>query len=68
MVTLPFMPNSDDDKADLVEHIATNLPRYADLLEISPNVGGIKSRCGLFSQYAAKYGCGAGLFSVLDNL
>jgi len=36
MATLPFMPNSDDDKADLLEHIATNLPRYADLLEISP--------------------------------
>ena len=36
MATLPFMPHTDDDKADLLEHIATNLPRYADLLGISP--------------------------------
>jgi len=36
MATLSFMPNTDDDRADLLEHVATSLPRYADLLAISP--------------------------------
>ncbi len=36
MPTLPFMPHTDDDKADLLEHLAIALPRYADLLGISP--------------------------------
>ena len=36
MATLPFMPHIDDDKADLLEHVATTLPSYADLLAISP--------------------------------
>ncbi|UOA08547.1 hypothetical protein [Methylobacter sp. S3L5C] len=35
MATLSFMPNTDDDKADLLEHLAITLPRYADLLGIS---------------------------------
>jgi hypothetical protein len=36
MSTLPYMPTTDDDKADLLEHIAATLPRYAELLMISP--------------------------------
>jgi len=36
MATLPFMPNTDGDKSDLLEHVATILPSYADLLAISP--------------------------------
>ncbi len=34
MTTLPFMPNTDDDRSDLLEHVATILPRYTELLDI----------------------------------
>jgi len=40
MATLPFMPHTDDDKADLLEYVATSLPRYTDLLDYySPRFG-----------------------------
>jgi hypothetical protein len=29
------MPSSDDDRADLLKHLATTLPAYAGLLDIS---------------------------------
>ena len=35
MTTSPYMPNNDDDRADLLEHLAATLPTYAALLEIS---------------------------------
>lgn len=35
MTTSPFMPSSDDDRADLLEHLAATLPVYAGLLDIS---------------------------------
>ncbi len=35
MTTSPYMPKSDDDRADLLEHIVATLPKYITLLEIS---------------------------------
>ncbi len=35
MTTSPYMPASDDEKADLLEHLAATLPIYAALLDIS---------------------------------
>ena len=35
MTTSPYMPNNDDERADLLEHLAATLPTYAALLEIS---------------------------------
>ncbi|MDD2661865.1 MAG: hypothetical protein PHY54_19650 [Methylococcales bacterium] len=35
MTTLPFMPNTDSNRSDLLEHLAATLPHYAGLLEIS---------------------------------
>ena len=34
MTTSPYMPASDDEKADLLEHLAATLPIYAALLDI----------------------------------
>jgi len=35
MTTSPYMPKSDDDRADLLEHIVATLPKYITLLEIN---------------------------------
>ncbi len=35
MTTSYFMPTSDSGKADLLDHLASNLPRYKDLLTLS---------------------------------
>ena len=35
MTTSYFMPTSDGGKADLLDHLASNLPRYKDLLTLS---------------------------------
>ncbi len=35
MTTSPYMPKSDDDRADLLEHIVETLPKYITLLEIN---------------------------------
>ena len=35
MTTSPYMPASDDEKADLLEHLAATLPIYTALLDIS---------------------------------
>ena len=35
MTTSPYMPKNDDDRADLLEHIVTTLPKYITLLEIN---------------------------------
>ena len=35
MSTSYFMPTSDSGKADLLDHLASNLPRYKDLLVLS---------------------------------
>jgi hypothetical protein len=31
-----YMPNTDNDKADLLDHLAHTLPQYIALLDISP--------------------------------
>ena len=36
MSTSPYMPHDDAGKAELLEHLAAILPKYADLLEIKP--------------------------------
>ena len=36
MTTNSYMPNTDNDKADLLDHLAHTLPQYAALLDISP--------------------------------
>lgn len=54
MTNLPYMPNNDDDRAGLLEHIATALPHYAELLEISSqDLEGIKADSICF-RYALK--------------
>ena len=35
MTSNAFMPNTDSGKADLLDHAASILPRYAALLEVS---------------------------------
>jgi|GEM_PF-5100738 len=35
MTSNAFMPNTDSGKADLLDHVATILPRYAALLEVT---------------------------------
>ena len=35
MTSNSYMPNTDNDKADLLEHLVLTLPQYATLLEIS---------------------------------
>ena len=35
MTTSSYMPNDDGGKADLLDHLAATLPKYAALLEIS---------------------------------
>ena len=35
MTTSPFTSSSDDDRADLLEHLVETLPAYAELLDIS---------------------------------
>jgi hypothetical protein len=36
MPTLPYMPHDDAGKAELLEHLAAIMPKYAELLEIKP--------------------------------
>ena len=35
MPTSSYMPKDDGGKADLLDHVAATLPKYADLLNVS---------------------------------
>ena len=35
MTTTPYMPNTDNGKADLLDHLANTLPAYAGVLSLS---------------------------------
>ena len=44
MPNSPYMPNTDDDRANLLEHLAATLPTYVALLEISTqDLAGLKA-------------------------
>ena len=67
MTTTPFMPNTDNGKADLLDHLANTLPSYAGLLSLSAESLAALAACRQLSLYPSGFGRYASLRTELDG-